>query len=556
MTKRRGAPSGRTTRYLPAIYVGAAMVLTVLVLPSVLRPPPEQQQSSAAFSPDAPPDDEAETIIQSLRQAASRTAGATGGDDEELVPATTTPTVVLPSRGRCFGDPPRQTESAYSPPCRAAFTGDNGGSTWKNVDGNVIRVAYWHLLGMPAQRGPIADSPQPGEDAPYRTARVIQQYFNERYELYGRRLQLIATPEDPPDAEAERASAVNTDNAGAFAAVHLFYNYCAELARRELICMNGNPYQDDSYARHVPYFWSYQAGTGYTDRVAAEYACKRLVNRNADFAAGAWKGQPRKIGIVVESNPPNDFRKASTIDRGMQERCGASAEFTAEVAGNKPEEIASAIAQMVQRGVTTVILEASLSPALQMMLSADGANYTPEWVMFNSYGLDFNNSARLLPKSQTPQLFGMSGWELPRRFADTDCYRAYKSIDPTGTPDASFCNVLWISIEHIMNGIQEAGPDLNPETFRNGMFSMPLGEARYPWAITGRYGPNDFSFVDSFAEMWWDPNAIDPDGGELGAYRFTANGRRWRLGELDEVVRVFTEGVTGWDEAVAAGGTG
>ena len=45
---------------------------------------------------------------------------------------------------------------------------------------------------------------------------------------------------------------------------------------------------------------------------------------------------------------------------------------------------------------------------------------------------------------------------------DTDCYRAYKSIDPTTNPDVNFCRLHWIDLEHIANGIQEAGPELTP----------------------------------------------------------------------------------------------
>src|ERR1043165_228032 len=149
------------------------MVLAVVTLPSVLRPPPEQQQSSAALNPNAPPDDKADTILQSLQQAAAHTARAPGRG-KAAAPVTTTSTILKPTHGRCFGNPPRQTESAYSPPCRAAFEGDNGGKTWKNVNGDEIRVGYWHLLGMPAQRGPIPDSPPPAEDAAGRTGRVIQ----------------------------------------------------------------------------------------------------------------------------------------------------------------------------------------------------------------------------------------------------------------------------------------------------------------------------------------------------------------------------------------------
>ena len=44
-------------------------------------------------------------------------------------------------RGRCFGDPPRQTESLYSALCVPAWTdGDNGGDTAPGVTADEIRV--------------------------------------------------------------------------------------------------------------------------------------------------------------------------------------------------------------------------------------------------------------------------------------------------------------------------------------------------------------------------------------------------------------------------------
>ena len=54
------------------VYVGAAIALAALLLPTILRPPQDLQNASAAFSPDAPPDEPPpEALLQSLRQASS-----------------------------------------------------------------------------------------------------------------------------------------------------------------------------------------------------------------------------------------------------------------------------------------------------------------------------------------------------------------------------------------------------------------------------------------------------------------------------------------------------
>jgi hypothetical protein len=535
----------RSGLVLPAVYLAVAGVLAVVVLPSALRPPPDQQPSSAALSPNAPPEDEAETIIQSLRQAASHTAGVTG-NQATLAPTTTT-TISKPSRGRCFGDPPRQTESAYSPPCRAAFTGDNGGATAPGVTASTVTVAFWHALGMPVHRGRIEDSPPPDEDAAYRTARVLQRYFNDRYELYGRRLQLFAIQDDPQSPEAARASAVRVaTEANAFAAITLETPFCDELARQGRICFDGNGEQRAFYREHDPLIWSYQMDTDTVDRMTAEYICKKLVGRNADFAGGLEKGKPRKIAVIQDSWPGNDFRSYRSILGPAKDLCGFDTTIAFDYDGGDVQQMSSMMANIRSSGATTIVGSTGLADGAVLMSAADGAGFQPEWVLLNSYGLDFNDSARLLPPSQIAHYFGMSGWELPRPAADTDCYRAYKSIDPSGTPDESFCRLLYIQIEHVVNGIQEAGPDLTADSFATGMYSLPLQQTRAPWAIGGGYTAGDHSFVDDLDEIWWSPSCVDPDGGEPGCFMHTAGGRRWRPGTMDDVVRVFSEGEPGF----------
>ena len=69
------------------------------------------------------------------------------------------------------------------------------------------------------------------------------------------------------------------------------------------------------------------------------------------------------------------------------------------------------------------------------------------------------------------------------------CFRAYQSIDPNGSPDAGACGTLWDGIVQLMDGIQGAGPRLNPGTWRDGLLRM--GYRWYedlPYAIGGGYG--------------------------------------------------------------------
>ena len=104
----------------------------------------------------------------------------------------------------------------------------------------------------------------------------------------------------------------------------------------------------------------------------------------------------------------------------------------------------TAILKMEQANVTTIIMWSDVVPITVEMENADSNAYYPEWVMLNSNGADFNGSARLFPQAQASHMFGMSGWELPRPFSDTDCYKAYKTVDPANTPDQLACTLICI----------------------------------------------------------------------------------------------------------------
>src|SRR3954451_7466997 len=134
--------STRSDRYLPLVYLMVALLLAVVILPSVLRPPRDQPTTSSGFSPDAPPDKNQASVFSSFQQASSGTpGGVTQQAQQTQVTQPPPPTTVPPPKvvaSACpygFGNPPRQSESVYAPPCAPAFSGDNGGapSAWVNA---------------------------------------------------------------------------------------------------------------------------------------------------------------------------------------------------------------------------------------------------------------------------------------------------------------------------------------------------------------------------------------------------------------------------------------
>ena len=81
-----------------------------------------------------------------------------------------------------------QIEDPQSPPCVPFFNGDNGGSTWKGVTGSEITVAT------------------AGGDPPSRFEVALINFFNHRFEFYGRKLKLVHYA--PSDACSDAAGVI------------------------------------------------------------------------------------------------------------------------------------------------------------------------------------------------------------------------------------------------------------------------------------------------------------------------------------------------------------
>lgn len=542
-----GKPPKPTGYLTPLVSFAAALVVLVAFLPSALRPPRNEASTTAQFSPDAPPDD-VDSIVANLQRAASGTAGSGTAGEAEGPNATGGPAPPAP-KSSCafgFGDPPRQTESPYSPPCAPAFSGDNGGATGHNVLPNEVRVGLWHgAVTMPDhERGLVPTEPQPGETDVRRTMRVWQAYFNSRYQLWGRTLRLDMA-RDSATEEEQRASAIQQNENKNFAVTHLYTPFCEEATRLKMVCLNINPNTKKRAASRRPYWWTYLASWDDNDAITADYLCAKVVGRPAEFAGGLEAGKPRVIGIITETDANNEFHGPSGIKSELKRRCGFESKVEIEVSLNEPQgNLSTAITKMRQEGVTTIVFHVTFNTSIALMSNADALTYFPEWVHVASFGADLNDFARYFPPTQSQRMWGLSTWEIPRPFSEYDCYRAYKAIDPANEPDFGACEYYWAVLELVVAGIQMAGPALNGESFERGLFALGHRRPKEPWAIGGGWGPGDYSYVENYAEQWWDPTATDPINGEQGAYRFTEGGRRRSLGEFDNVTRVFREGAT------------
>jgi hypothetical protein len=532
-------------RWLPIAQLAVAVLVAAFVLPSALRPPPDQATSSAQFSPDAPPDQKHhDAIFSALKNASS--SGVQSETDAGLPPTTTIPVRRRAPKGQCFGSPPQQIESVYSPPCQPGWQGDNGGSTARGVTRDEIRIGViMELTGTVTKSGAIPRTQAeagPSESANMRTYRVLQAYFNQRYEFYGRQIRFYYVGGDAQKTTAtndedERARAVKADEEyHVFAAIHETNPASLEeLIRRHIVTYSLAQVPRVFYEERRPYLWSFTPDATTLVEMGAEYICKRLVGRPAEYTQDPTLDlSKRKYGILAYDLPA--YRDNSPrMQRLLKEKCGITIDPADDVRytleAQRANDLATAVAKLNADRVTTVIYLGDLISAVAFTNAAEQQHYSPEWFLPGFGGVDTGDTPRAYAQNQWRHAFGFSVYEVPRPRAASECFRAYHSIDPDNDPDTSMCRYMWGHMVQLLGAIQETGPHLTPESFESGQFRIPPSKPVPTWRIAGGYGPNDYTYPDYAAEIWWDPTAVWGEDGGPGAYRWIDGGKRYRLGE-------------------------
>jgi hypothetical protein len=542
-------------RYLPLVYLGLAVALLAVVLPSSLRPPPQEANQSAEFSPDAPPDDNTESIIASLGRAQSGTGsidgavGAGGG-----IPTTTTFPPAAGGRSgappracpRGFGNPPRQIESIYSAPCAGPFNGDNGGVTYQGVDTNEIRMALIMCTNVVAStNGPINDQATDG-NARDRTLRAYQRYFNQNYQFYGRRLQLISlNPKDGDtcNEQANKRMVVEADDTyDAFGIIaDIGYTYQEAVRRKMLVEAHWTAGHPDYYRRHFPYMFSPTLDSDRLVDANTEFICKQIAGKPATYTDDpSINGQSRKIGLVAWAG--SDWGASGEVyDKALKDKCGRQFDRIVTVdTFNESADSAQTWSSIVTRfkldGITTILFTIDYVFGGQIANAATAQNYYPEWIVCGCFAWDTNIAMHFFVNSgQWRNAFGITAREVPRVPEETDWYRAYRSVESNGEPDPTVGGLLFHSLVHLANGFQMAGPNLTPETFMQGLFKMPRRPSDPIWSIGGGFSPGDLTYPDEIGFIWWSPADLAPDDATgPGAYRHVFGGKKFRIGELPE----------------------
>ena len=491
------------------------------------------QVAAGSPSNDAPPSAEDSVVV-------SQQIGGTTRDGRECAPGV------------------RQIPvSSYATQCAAAFSGDNGGATFRGVAGDTIRIVRREFPDNANSQAAAQLREQAGfasEEVEDQVRDVFIEYFNNSYELYGRKVEWKdyesqngnsteeAQSRGREGACADATQIVKEINAFAVLSGSGPFGSCA--AEKELLVFRAGAYFPEGpyYQANHPYLWHQAMECERISTQVAEYVGKRLLNRKAKWAGDPlMQQQNRKFGTYVPDN--DEYQHCVKISEDVLER-----DYGGEVTSRYdyqldlsrfPDQAAQGIVQFKASGVTTIINACDPYSTLFLTQAADSQNYAPEWYLIGVALQDTDNMARLYSQEQVAgHMFGMSQLGATPKLIgpNSEPGRLYKAITGQDIPEGTAGE--YFDLVHVYNMLQAAGPNLTPQSIGAGAMTIPPGGAPdYPagyWSFQdgsdGTPGAGDHTAIDDSREIYWDGSAIGPDG-DAGTFIETYGGQRFRNGQ-------------------------
>ena len=459
--------------------------------------------------------------------------------------------------------------TVYAPPCLPAFDGDNGGETHKGVTEDTIRIAIYRAPEnadlLAALQGKL-DDPEIADV----TRAAFAEMLSDVYETYGRRVEFVdfeaqGAADDETAAIADAREVANDLNV--FASIGgptLTGAYAAELAKNGVLCIGcGAANPDSKYQEFAPHWWGGQATAEQFLLLVGEFVAGNLLGGNAEYAGSEeLRSKERVFGVAhFEQEVPVFGEVEAEVNERGSERGYESAlteTYTLDFA-TMPERAASIIAKMKEAGVTTIIFLGDPIMPIYLTQAATAQDYFPEWIVTGTVLTDTSALARQYDPQQWAHAFGVSGLGVRTPPELSNSWRLHDWY--FGEPPAAKATqaILYSNVSLLMLGIYLAGPDLTPDTFRDGLFRLdPVGGGpTTPQISFGEHGyftNPDYLGIDDMVVIWYDADevGIDEQGVEgPGLYRYVDGGRRYLPGtlEIGDVDLFDEEGtVLGFDE--------
>ena len=439
----------------------------------------------------------------------------------------------------------------FRPECYAKVK-DNGGATAQGVTRDTIKVVVY----VGEEHDPIIDFITAAIKNDDTTEQVKETYrgydaiFGSLYQTYGRKVQIefvqgtgtivdeVAARADAQKAIAKKPFIVWGGPAGTPA-------WADELAANHVICLSctGGAF-NDWWEQRDPYAISVLPSGEQVALVLAEFVEKQLAGRKAAFAGEpAFQSRDRKFGAVYAESSPESAKLAGLFKDTLAAKGVQLAEqipYTIDPA-RLQEQGAAMIGRLKAAGVTTVFFTGDPIAPRTFTEEATRQEYFPEWVINGSILTDVAAFGRTYDQRQWAHAFGITaGAARVRDDKGGQIWRLHEWFH--GKPPAAkdTYGVLWFQPAVFYAAAQAAGPNLTPETFRDGLFAgrptqRAITAVSVSWGRNGIWPKVDYNGVDDFTLLWWDPQAEGPD--EIrkpgkGLYQYVDGGKRYLPGEI------------------------
>jgi hypothetical protein len=394
---------------------------------------------------------------------------------------------------------------------------------------------------------------------PETNAQTVQGFadlYNRLYETYGRRVdvEVYTGTGAGDDIEAAKADAIAIAEKDPFIVIggpqQSSQVFSTELASRGIVCAGtcATAIPEGIVDEYAPYIWQTGPTPNQAAALAAEMIAKLAGPGKAEFAGDdATQAKDRVYGLLHYDNPDGDFEPVfqayvdQLADNGIE--LATDVEFTLDLA-RAQENARTNISRLKDAGVTTIIYTGDpLTPA-SLTAEATAQDYHPEWILGSSYLMDTALFARQTDPEQWKNGFGISLISA-RGAQETDgAFRiwdwAYGGLPPNNNANLLNAGMLLT----VFPGIHLAGPELTPETFRDGLYRYPPSgggptQAELSRGDHGIWPDTDFGGTDDATIVWFDPTASGEDevGNDgTGLYRYADGAQRYTLGNFPDTV--------------------
>ena len=463
-------------------------------------------------------------------------SGAAGG----AIPKASV-TGVSACTDRTFQDP----NDPYSPPCYA-FNGDNGGATSPGVTKDTITIAVrsqTFSTGFSDALSVMAGAkfPKESQDVIDRTMNTLTDYFNSHYQFYGRKLKLVIYPGKgdltqeivSQGQEAAEADALKVQSEiKAFADVGAVTPpYADALTHRKIINI-GAPYvSQDWLTSRSPYSWSVQTDCTRVVKSVAAYFLNKMANKPAIYAGGPLANQPRKIAVIA---PDNSWYQEcvnaglDTLAKAGIPRDQIMVEAYRLDLNDMTPQAQTKLQKLLANNITTVICGCDPIFMVALGRKAKDQNYHPEWLETGVALTDSDLVGELIDQDVWNHAFGVSFLGPSENIQASFAYRAFKQMRPADEPSQAV-QLMFPQLELAAIGIQMAGPNLTPDSFKLGLFNYPKRSGPLG---TWKFDATSYTPSQAAREIWYDRNAISKQTKTKGAWIESNPGQRFPIGQF------------------------